>query len=596
MSLLSKVTQGLQALPRRVMLYGVHGIGKAQPLTARVLTPQGFVPMGELEVGDRVIGSNGQSCRVLGVFPQGLKDVYRVTFRDGSSTECCDDHLWFTTTFNERKQGLSGAVRTLRDIRESLRYGTHFNHAVPRVRPVEFDANDLPAAAWLLGIYLGDGHTSTSVVITNSEADIHDRIREAVAAEGDQIVLFNEIHLRIVSPDGRGTAFKRALEELGLSGLPSEEKFVPPEYLHGSIAQRLELLRGLIDSDGYVTHPGSVEYTTVSRQLSHDFCFLVRSLGGSAKVVTKQGAYTKGGVKHVCRLAYRIHASLPEEITPVSSAKHLAKWGTPEWHILHTIRSVEPIGRKECQCIRIDALDSLYVTDDFILTHNTTFGAMAPEPVFIQTEDGLANIEAPRFPLAESFDDAMAAVLALYSEAHDFQTVVVDSADWLEQLIWKEVIRRRPTTERGRDVTSIEDYGFAKGYTYALELWREVLDGLSALRNERKMMVILIAHSKIERFENPETDAYDRYSPRLNKHASALIQEWCDEVLFATYKVHTKQTDEGFDKTRTRGIGTGDRILRTTERPAHMAKNRLGLPEEMPLDFRAYAEYLGHGA
>ena len=226
----------------------------------------------------------------------------------------------------------------------------------------------------------------------------------------------------------------------------------------------------------------------------------------------------------------------------------------------------------------------------------STFGAMAPQPVFIQTEDGLGNLDAARFPLAESFDDVMSAVMALYSEAHDFQTVVVDSADWLEQLIWKEVIRRRPTTDRGRDITSIEDYGFAKGYTYALEPWCEVLDGLNALRNDRRMMVILIAHAKIERFENPETDAYDRYSPRLNKHASALIQEWCDEVLFATYKVHTKQTEEGFDKTRTRGIGTGDRIIRTTERPAHMAKNRMSLPEEMPLDFRVYAEHLGQTA
>lgn len=223
----------------------------------------------------------------------------------------------------------------------------------------------------------------------------------------------------------------------------------------------------------------------------------------------------------------------------------------------------------------------------------STFGAMAPSPVFIQTEDGLADIEAPRFPLAAAFEDVMAALMSLYAEPHQFGTVVIDSLDWLERLIWAEVVRRKPATEKGRPVTSIEDYGFAKGYTYALDVWREVLDGLTALRDERGMMVILIAHAKIERFENPETDAYDRYSPRLNKHASALIQEWCDEVLFATYKVHTRQTEEGFDKTRTRGIGTGDRILRTTERPAHMAKNRLSLPEELPLDFRAYAEHLG---
>lgn len=219
----------------------------------------------------------------------------------------------------------------------------------------------------------------------------------------------------------------------------------------------------------------------------------------------------------------------------------------------------------------------------------STFGASAPQPVFLQTEDGLSNIDCARFPLARSYDEVMAALMELYSEPHDFQTVVIDSADWLERLIWAHVCRTR-----GKE--AIEDFGYGKGYTYALEPWKEVLDGLDALRNERGMMVILLAHAKIERFENPETDAYDRYSPRLNKHASSYVQEWCDEVLFATYKVHTKQTEEGFDRTRTRGIGTGDRILRTTERPAHVAKNRLGLPEELPLDYAAYAHCLNPAA
>ncbi len=221
----------------------------------------------------------------------------------------------------------------------------------------------------------------------------------------------------------------------------------------------------------------------------------------------------------------------------------------------------------------------------------STFGAMAPAPIFIQTEDGLANLDCARFPLAESFDDVMGMLMELYSDPHDFQTVVIDSLDWLERLIWAKVVRDRGAQSKTK-VENIEDVGYAKGYTFALDPWKEVLDGLNALRNERNMLVILIAHARIERFENPETEAYDRYSPRLNKHASALVQEWCDEVLFATYKVHTKQTDEGFDRTRTRGIGTGDRILRTTERPAHMAKNRLNLPEELPLDFGAYAHYL----
>lgn len=591
MSLLKTIQRGKQPLPPRLVLYGTEGIGKAQPLDAKVLTPCGFVRMGDLSVGGEVIGSDGRGHRILAVHPQGEKDVFRVTFRDGSVTHCCDDHLWFTTTFNERKQGLSGAVRTLCDIRKSLRYGTHFNHAVPRVRPVVFDAKELPADPWLLGIYLGDGHANCSVVITNSEEDIHDRIRETVARDGDQVVLFDTIHLRIVSPDGRGTAFKAALDRLGLSGCPSEDKFVPQAYLHGSVEQRLEILRGLIDSDGHVTNPGAVEYCTVSRQLGNDFCFLVRSLGGSAKVSTKQGAYTKDGVRHVCQLVYRIHASFPDEITPVSSAKHLAKWGTPQWRILHTIRSVEHVGRKECQCIRIDSPDSLYVTDDFILTHNSTFGAQAPAPIFVQTEDGLSEIECDKFPLATTFEDVLASLTALHAEQHQYQSVIVDSLDWMERLIWDELCRQY-------NVPSIEkvDGGYAKGYTHALTYWREILGLLNRLRIERGMVILCIAHTKVEKFEDPEATAYDRYSPRLHKHAGSLVCEWADAVLFATRKIRVQTEDAGFNRKRGIAFGLGkdggERVIRTIGGPSCVAKNRFSLPEEIPLSWPAFMSAL----
>ncbi len=214
----------------------------------------------------------------------------------------------------------------------------------------------------------------------------------------------------------------------------------------------------------------------------------------------------------------------------------------------------------------------------------STFGAMAEQPIFIPTEDGLADIECDKFPLAKAYSDVLAALAELYTEDHSYKTIIVDSLDWLERLIWADVCQKR-------GVENIEDIGFAKGYVFALTQWREVLEGLDALRNERGMMVILIAHAKIERFDNPETDSYDRYSPRLHKLASALVQEWADEVLFATYRVHTKTTDQGFDRKRVQGIGTGERIIRTTERPAHVAKNRLNLPDEIPLDCRVYAAF-----
>jgi len=215
----------------------------------------------------------------------------------------------------------------------------------------------------------------------------------------------------------------------------------------------------------------------------------------------------------------------------------------------------------------------------------STFGAMSDRPIFIQTEDGLGEIDCDKFPLAETFDQVIGAISELYAEKHPYRTVVIDSLDWLERLIWSEVCKKR-------GVKNIEEIPYAKGYAFAIDLWREFLEGLNALRNERGMGVILLAHSKIEKFENPETETYDRYSPRLQKLASAILQEWCDEVLFATYKVYTKKLDEGFSQTRTQGIGSGERILRTTERPAHVAKNRLNLPDELPLDWNAYGQYL----
>jgi hypothetical protein len=179
----------------------------------------------------------------------------------------------------------------------------------------------------------------------------------------------------------------------------------------------------------------------------------------------------------------------------------------------------------------------------------------------------------------------MQALAALYGEGHSYRTVVIDSLDWLERLIWAKVC----TT---RQVASIDDIGYGKGYAFALSHWRDVLEGLSALRDRRGMTVILIAHARIERFEDPTCDAYDRYVPRLHKSAAAMVAEWCDEVLFASYKVFTKATDEGFNQKRVQGLGSGERVLKTTERPSHLAKNRLNLPDELPLAWSEFARHL----
>lgn len=207
----------------------------------------------------------------------------------------------------------------------------------------------------------------------------------------------------------------------------------------------------------------------------------------------------------------------------------------------------------------------------------TTFAAMAPAPIFIQTEDGLGSLDAPRFPMVTSIGDIRGAIATLYTEPHDFSTVVLDSADWLEQIISREI-------ESTHDA---KELAYGKGALKQAEIWQELLGGFNALRNERSMSVILIGHAQIKRFDSPETEPYDRYSPKLQERSNALVREWADAVLFANYRTIVKTTEVGFKKEVSRGVTNGERLLYTSEKPAYMAKNRYALPDSLPLSWEA---------
>ncbi len=223
----------------------------------------------------------------------------------------------------------------------------------------------------------------------------------------------------------------------------------------------------------------------------------------------------------------------------------------------------------------------------------STFASEAPKPIFVQTEDGLAQINCDRFPLATSFEEVLQALAELVTQPHGYETAVIDSLDWLEHLIFDDLCRQY-------NVASIEkvDGGYARGYTLALTHWRKILDQLGALRSGKGMAVVLIAHAKVEKFEDPESAAYDRYSPRLHKHAAALICEWSDAVLFATRKFRTQSEDAGFNRKRAIanaiGKGGGDRILRCVGGPSCIAKNRFSIAEELPLSWAAFMAALSN--
>lgn len=209
----------------------------------------------------------------------------------------------------------------------------------------------------------------------------------------------------------------------------------------------------------------------------------------------------------------------------------------------------------------------------------STFASTAPNPIFITTEDGLGSLQVDHFPLATSTEEVLDAITTLYKEKHEFQTVVIDSLDWLEAIIQREIETRYEA----------KDLAYGKGTIIAAEKWREILNGLNGLRNDKSMVVILLAHCMIKRFDSPEVEPYDRYQPKLQERSNAVIREWCDAVLFANYKTIVKKDDVGFNKTTNRGISTGERLLFTSERPAYMAKNRYNLPESIAMDFDSFS-------
>ena len=210
----------------------------------------------------------------------------------------------------------------------------------------------------------------------------------------------------------------------------------------------------------------------------------------------------------------------------------------------------------------------------------TTFAAMAPKSIGILTEDGVDTIDTSAFPLCGSLADVYACINTLLTEKHDFQSVFLDSLDWLEPLLQKHVCAENKWA-------NIETPGFGKGYVAAAQEWKTLLSGFDALRDHKNMTVILIAHDKIKRFEGPMSDGYDMYTLKLNDKAVALVQEWADVIGFANYKTLTKTVDAGFGQKDAKAVGTGKRMLHLEPHPAHFAGNRFGL-KDMPLDWPTF--------
>lgn len=214
----------------------------------------------------------------------------------------------------------------------------------------------------------------------------------------------------------------------------------------------------------------------------------------------------------------------------------------------------------------------------------STLAASMPSPLFIDAEKGSLQLSVDRAPELKTYDDLTGLIGDLFVSDHPYKTLVIDTVDWLEGLIIAEVIKRKPTTSKGKAVISIEDYGWGEGYKHAREVLLEILQGFDALRDEKNMGICLLAHTTLRTMQRPDIDDFQVYTVKSNnKQTGELLIEWSDLTMFACDEIRTREKDD-----RAKAVNTGRRVVYTTRMATHDAKNRYNLPPEITFDFNAW--------
>ncbi len=347
--------------------------GKDQPLTSLLWTDMGPIQMGDVTIGEKIYDPNGVLTEVIGIYPQGVKDVYEITLSDGMTVKCGYEHLWGVQDVNGNYKVLS-----LKEILDKgyLSNRGDYKYFIETTKPVNYSKKELIMDPYLLGLFIGDGCISQKkTAIATDDQEIVDYLK---TFETDELKIINGAKFTYnfsKTASTKNNYINRQLIDLGLKYTLSYNKFIPKVYLYSSIEDRLELLRGLMDSDGSINDKSNIEYSTVSKQLGDDVTELCQSLGIVVRRTTKTSNYTYNGEYKTGRLVYRLKLQLPNDyphdIFKLTRKQSLVRNKKYDWGYRRGIADIKLIGKEQTQCIEVNNKSHLYLTDNYIPTHNT---------------------------------------------------------------------------------------------------------------------------------------------------------------------------------------------------------------------------------
>lgn len=401
-----------------LIIGGRRGGGKQQPLDSNIVTPFGFRKMGDLEIGSIISNPmTGGMERVIRIWEHGKMKMYKVIFSDGSSCECGLDHLWLVkrTNHSKKTRRINGTgqeddwevwtfsmIKEFLDRQERGEFNTKQknNLLVPLTAPVKFtkSGNSMRKTdidPYIIGALIGDGCVADSIQTSNICAQItsmDEEIMDCFRKEGIEFVRISQ------KPDNKAKEYYLSSEKLKqsliltkLSGHTAEDKFIPTCYKWGTVEERFALVQGMMDTDGYIDDRGHCSYCTISRQLAEDLKFVIQSLGGTVTISEKQGKYKdeKGNIV-ICQMAYECYIRISDTQRLFRLSRKLERCKEFNAGLSERCRRIshyEYVGEKESRCIQVSDRHNLYMTDDFIVTHNSA----------VMVLSGLYHVDNPLF-------------------------------------------------------------------------------------------------------------------------------------------------------------------------------------------------------